>query len=184
MRFIPWLYSPPSLAQALPGQFAESVANVRVLSWILLGALHARGSNGLSTNGQQMMTAGLMPLNCCLPVPIACSSQMADYIHFVLAGFADQSKVAFLHFCTHIHSDDIQIQQSVVHMSALFHAFHLCQLWTIYCEQTAAASRSEDTLARTMQQILDFWARVTPAILQLLSHSKVVSPAILLFIVQ
>ena len=59
-------------------------------------------------------------------------------------------------------------------MSALFHAFHLCQLWTIYCEQIANSSRSEDMLAKTMQQLLDFWARVTPAILQLLSHSKVV----------
>jgi hypothetical protein len=96
MRFIP-LYSPPSLAQALPGQFAESVANVRVLSWILLGALHARGPNGGGNHfggSQQQLGAGAGPLmNCCLPVPIACSGQMADYIHFVLAGFADQSKV-------------------------------------------------------------------------------------------
>uniref|UniRef100_A0A914HRQ7 Uncharacterized protein n=1 Tax=Globodera rostochiensis TaxID=31243 RepID=A0A914HRQ7_GLORO len=150
MRFIPWLYSPPSLAQALPGAFAESVANVRVLSWILLGALHARGG--------VVVVGGLAGgTNQCLPVPVACSGQMADYIHFVLAGFADQSK------------------QSVVHMSALFHAFHLCQLWTIYCEQTAATCRSEETLQRTMQQILDFWARVTPAILQLLCHSKVLA---------
>uniref|UniRef100_A0A183BT47 Protein unc-79 homolog n=1 Tax=Globodera pallida TaxID=36090 RepID=A0A183BT47_GLOPA len=126
MRFIPWLYSPPSLAQALPGAFAESVANVRVLSWILLGALHARG--GVVAGGLAGST------NQCLPVP-----------------------------------------QSVVHMSALFHAFHLCQLWTIYCEQTAATCRSEETLQRTMQQILDFWARVTPAILQLLCHSKVLA---------
>jgi hypothetical protein len=47
---------------------------------------------------------------------------MADYIHFVLAGFADQSK------------------QSVVHMSALFHAFHLCQLWTVYVERRGTTS--------------------------------------------
>ncbi|KAL3120700.1 hypothetical protein niasHT_007992 [Heterodera trifolii] len=152
MRFIPWLYSPPSLAQALPGAFAESVANVRVLSWILLGALHARGNGTVNA-----ICSSVSGPNQCLPVPIACSGQMADYIHFVLAGFADQSK------------------QSVVHMSALFHAFHLCQLWTIYCEQTAATCRSEETLQRTMQQILDFWARVTPAILQLLSHSKVLA---------
>uniref|UniRef100_A0A1I8BP04 Ras-GAP domain-containing protein n=1 Tax=Meloidogyne hapla TaxID=6305 RepID=A0A1I8BP04_MELHA len=158
MRFIPWLYSPPSLAQALPGQFAESVANVRVLSWILLGSLHARGVNGFSSNFQQIQQqqTNIANQSICLPVPIACSTQMADYINFVLAGFADQSK------------------QSVVHMSALFHAFHLCQLWTIYCEQTATSSRSEEMVAKTMQQLLDFWARVTPAILQLLSHSKVV----------
>ncbi|KAK5977270.1 hypothetical protein GCK32_013538 [Trichostrongylus colubriformis] len=99
IRFIPWLMSPPSVTQAAPGAFADSVTNVRVLSWLLLGALHANHG--------------------CLPVPIECSQHMADYIHFVLAGFADQSK------------------QSVVHMSALFHAFHLCQLWTVYCERAA-----------------------------------------------
>ncbi|KJH47978.1 hypothetical protein DICVIV_05913 [Dictyocaulus viviparus] len=104
IRFIPWLMSPPSVTQAAPGAFADSVTNVRVLSWLLLGALHANFG--------------------CLPVPIECSQHMADYIHFVLAGFADQSK------------------QSVVHMSALFHAFHLCQLWTVYCERAAIFSLS------------------------------------------
>lgn len=76
MRFIPWLYSPPNLTSAAPGAFAESVTNVRILSWLLLGALH-------TTQG-------------CLPIPISCSNHMADYIHFVLAGFADQSKVRLL----------------------------------------------------------------------------------------
>lgn len=57
-------------------------------------------------------------------------------------------------------------------MSALFHAFHLCQLWTVYCEQ--AALTSDEPQLSSLANILDFWARVTPAILQLLSHSKVV----------
>uniref|UniRef100_A0A158R5X9 Protein unc-79 homolog n=1 Tax=Syphacia muris TaxID=451379 RepID=A0A158R5X9_9BILA len=135
IRFIPWLMSPPSVTQSTPSAFAESVTNVRVLSWLLLGALHATQP--------------------CLPVPIECSQHMADYIHFVLAGFADQSK------------------QSVVHMSALFHAFHLCQLWTVYCEQTAIAS--EELAPKALSNILGFWVRVTPAMLQLLSHSKVVA---------
>uniref|UniRef100_A0A8R1UE95 Uncoordinated protein 79 n=1 Tax=Pristionchus pacificus TaxID=54126 RepID=A0A8R1UE95_PRIPA len=132
IRFIPWLMSPPSVTQAPPGAFADSVTNVRVLSWLLLGALSANTA--------------------CLPVPIECSQHMADYIHFVLAGFADQSK------------------QSVVHMSALFHAFHLCQLWTVYCER--ASTFSSPT---AFSHLLDFWSRVTPAILQLLSHSKVLA---------
>ncbi|KAK6744197.1 hypothetical protein RB195_011102 [Necator americanus] len=132
IRFIPWLMSPPSVTQAAPGAFADSVTNVRVLSWLLLGALHANHG--------------------CLPVPIECSQHMADYIHFVLAGFADQSK------------------QSVVHMSALFHAFHLCQLWTVYCERAAVFSSTT-----AFAHLLDFWARVTPAILQLLNHSKVLA---------
>ncbi|VDK39876.1 unnamed protein product [Anisakis simplex] len=67
---------PPSVTQAAPGAFAESVTNVRILSWLLLGALHATQPS--------------------LPVPIECSQQISDYIHFVLAGFADQSKVVSL----------------------------------------------------------------------------------------
>ncbi|VDM97776.1 unnamed protein product [Thelazia callipaeda] len=134
-RFLPWLMSPPSVTQSTPNAFAEAVTNVRLLSWLLLGALQASQP--------------------CLPVPISCSQYMADYIHFVLAGFADQSK------------------ESVVHMSALFHAFHLCQLWTVYCEQ--AALTSDELQLTSLTNILDFWARVTPAILQLLSHSKVLA---------
>ncbi|CEF65747.1 Protein unc-79 homolog [Strongyloides ratti] len=137
IRYIPWLLSPPNVTQAAPGAFAESVTNVRILSWLLLGALHSKAG--------------------CTPIPIESSNQMADYIHFVLAGFADQSK------------------QSVVHMSALFHAFHLCQIWTVYCEQHAITCNSSDVATKTMNYILDFWSRVTPAILQLLSHSKVLA---------
>lgn len=44
-------------------------------------------------------------------------------------------------------------------MSALFHAFHLCQLWTIYCEQTS--SQSEDLYNKTMENILFFWVKKT-----------------------
>ena len=164
MRFIPWLMSPPNVTQAVPGAFADSVTNVRILSWLLLGALHASHT--------------------CLPVPIDCSNNMADYIHFVLAGFADQSKVDSEHF--HLHSsshnshshsnpniNQPSLQQSVVHMYALFHAFHLCQLWTVYCEKISTGG--DDTSSKAIDKILDFWSRVTPAILQLLAHSKVVS---------
>lgn len=175
--------SPPSVTQSTPSAFAEAVTNVRLLSWLLLGALQANQP--------------------CLPVPISCSQYMADYIHFVLAGFADQSKVVLFSrsreyrssrpfissravslrellflFCTvpvfqTCESIPLVLQQSVVHMSALFHAFHLCQLWTVYCEQ--AAMTADEFQQSSFANILDFWARVTPAILQLLSHSKVVS---------
>lgn len=134
-RYLPWLVSPPSVTQSTPNAFADAVTNVRLLSWLLVGALQANQP--------------------CLPIPISCSQYMADYIHFVLAGFADQSK------------------ESVVHMSALFHAFHLCQLWTVYCER--AALTSDEPQVSSLANILDFWARVTPAILQLLSHSKVLA---------
>ena len=60
-------------------------------------------------------------------------------------------------------------------MSSLFHAFILCQLWTMYCETFAninAASSDMYNIAHTT--IMDFWGRVTPGVLQLLSHSKMV----------
>lgn len=133
MRHIPFIYTPPNLTQATPSSFAEAVTNIRILSWLLLGALHSTQTSG------------------CLPVPIACSNYIADYIHFVLAAFAEHSA------------------RSVVHMSSLFHAFHLCQLWTIYCEQSS--HRSEEAYGRILSSILDFWGRVVPAILHLLSYS-------------
>lgn len=51
----------------------------------------------------------------------------------------------------------------------------LLQLWTMYCEQVALMNppqSEEHTIASVT--ILDFWGRVTPGVLQLLSHSKVV----------
>ena len=73
----------------------------------------------------------------------------------ILAGFAEQSKT------------------SVVHMCSLFHAFILCQLWTVYLEhnQPQTTTREEALLAPAI--LLDFWVKVTPGILQLVSHSKV-----------
>ena len=60
-----------------------------------------------------------------------------------MAGFAEQSKT------------------SVVHMCSLFHAFILCQLWTVYLEQTIAllpAKDEQQVLASSI--LLDFWGKV------------------------
>jgi len=52
--------------------------------------------------------------------------------------------------------------------------WHL-QLWTMYCESLAALSFTDtDSYVNAHQTVMDFWGRVTPGILQLLSHSKVV----------
>ena len=48
----------------------------------------------------------------------------------------------------------------------------------MYCESAAAMhAPSSEQHQSDMAMIMDFWARVTPGILQLLSHSKVVSAA-------
>jgi len=49
------------------------------------------------------------------------------------------------------------------------------QLWTMYCESLAALSFTDtESYINAHQTVMDFWGRVTPGILQLLSHSKVV----------
>ena len=68
----------------------------------------------------------------------------------ILAGFAEQSKT------------------SVVHMCSLFHAFILCQLWTVYLEQwiamAPASSHGNEAILLASSILLDFWGKVTPGI--------------------
>lgn len=75
----------------------------------------------------------------------------------IFAGFAEQSKA------------------SVLHMSSLFHAFTLCQLWTLYLEQlSCTAAPTSESHNITMGILFEFWGKVTPCILQLVSSSRVV----------
>jgi len=70
------------------------------------------------------------------------------------------------------------LQTSVLHMCSLFHAFMFAQLWTIYCEQAAAVSSNQNQNEFSSGAILtglEFWSRVTPSILQLMAHNKVVN---------
>lgn len=61
-----------------------------------------------------------------------------------------------------------QSKTSILHMSSLFHAFTLCQLWTVYLEKVSLFSN--DTIATSI--LFEFWVKVTPCLLQLVSHSK------------
>ncbi|XP_064602074.1 protein unc-79 homolog isoform X2 [Liolophura sinensis] len=143
-RYLPWLYHPPSAMQQGTKEFIDCVGHIRLLSWLLIGSLT-----------HTALTDGTAPV-VCQPIPMEASNQIADHVMVIMTGFAEQSKA------------------SVPHMSSLFHAFILCQLWTMYCESAAtmhpAGSESHITASST---IMDFWARVTPGVLQLLSHSKV-----------
>ncbi|CAH1792396.1 unnamed protein product [Owenia fusiformis] len=145
-RYLPWLYHPPSAMQQGPKEFIDCVGHIRLLSWLLLGSL-------IHTAVTQA-TGNIV----CQPIPLEASTHIADHIMVIMTGFAEQSKA------------------SVLHMSSLFHAFILCQLWTMYCECAAALhpQHSEDHHAASVT-IMDFWGRVTPGVLQLLSHSKVLA---------
>ncbi|XP_017036034.1 protein unc-79 homolog isoform X1 [Drosophila kikkawai] len=168
-RYLPWLNNAPSSLQQGPKEFTECVGHMRLLSWLLLGSLThmalmqrrqethtiptplppnlapGQGSAGVHYQHQGVTYSQ--------PVPQEASCHIADHIQVIFAGFAEQSKT------------------SVLHMSSLFHAFTLCQLWTVYLEQMAHNTNS-NAEGSTLGVLFEFWAKVTPCILQLVSHAK------------
>ncbi|XP_022658130.1 protein unc-79 homolog isoform X4 [Varroa destructor] len=145
-KYLPWLYNPPSSTQQGPKEFTECVAHIRLLSWILVGAL----THSALLGGQHSHSAIT-----CQPIPLEANGHIAEHIQVILAGFAEQSKV------------------SVLHMSSLFHAFILCQLWTMYCEHMVFLNPpGSEQNQMCILTLTDFWVKVTPGVLQLVCHSK------------
>lgn len=75
----------------------------------------------------------------------------------IFAGFAEQSKT------------------SVLHMTAFQTAFTLCQLWTVYLEQISQynAPGNPETHNVSLGILFEFWAKVTPCILQIQNNPKI-----------
>ncbi|KAJ7990743.1 hypothetical protein DPEC_G00290080 [Dallia pectoralis] len=156
IRYLPWLYHPPSAMQQGPKEFIECVSHIRQLSWLLLGSLthYALHQGSIS----------------CMPVPLDAGSHIADHLIVILIGFPEQSKTSVLHMCS------------------LFHAFMFAQLWTIYCEQAAAApalqnQNQTEFSSSAILTGLEFWSRVTPSILQLMAHNKVMVEMVCLHVI-
>ncbi|XP_032682267.1 protein unc-79 homolog isoform X3 [Odontomachus brunneus] len=152
-RYLPWLYTTPSTIQGAR-EYIDCIGHIRLLSWLLLGslthiAMHTGNNNNHSHNS---------PISFAQPIPQEVSCHIADHIQIIFSGFPEQSKT------------------SVLHMSSLFHAFILCQLWTMYLEELSKnnASNSEGHNI-TMNILLEFWGKITPCILQLVSYSKALS---------
>lgn len=58
-------------------------------------------------------------------------------------------------------------------MTSLFHAFTLCQLWTVYLEQISHfSSPATEGHNVSLGILFEFWAKVTPCILQIQGNSK------------
>ena len=113
-KYLPWLFNPPNtIATQAPKEFLDCVAHIRMLSWLLLGAVN------------YTLLAGSREGRTCQPIPLEASCHIADHVEVILAGFAEQSKT------------------SVVHMCSLFHAFILCQLWTVYLENVRPPTNSK-----------------------------------------
>lgn len=145
-KYMPWLFNPPNtITTQGPKEFLECVSHIRLLSWLLLGAM-----------SHTMM---VVPKDgaACQPIPLEASCHIADHIEVILAGFAEQSKT------------------SVVHMCSLFHSFILSQLWTVYLEYVSPSGTTKEETLLAPSILLDFWVKVTPGILQLVSHSKVLA---------
>uniref|UniRef100_H3BIL2 Unc-79 homolog, NALCN channel complex subunit n=1 Tax=Latimeria chalumnae TaxID=7897 RepID=H3BIL2_LATCH len=155
IRYLPWLYHPPSAMQQGPKEFIECVSRIRLLSWLLLGSLtHSVLSSGSSSF--------------CNPIPLDAGSHIADHLIVILIGFPEQSKTSVLHMCS------------------LFHAFIFAQLWTIYCEQLATAptvQNQNEFSSTAILTALEFWSRVTPSILQLMAHNKVMVEMVCLHVI-
>uniref|UniRef100_A0A8C9LFG6 Unc-79 homolog, NALCN channel complex subunit n=1 Tax=Pavo cristatus TaxID=9049 RepID=A0A8C9LFG6_PAVCR len=89
-------------------------------------------------------------------------------------------------FSIHIVFSFLFLQTSVLHMCSLFHAFIFAQLWTVYCEQTAVAPTVQNQNEFSFTAILtalEFWSRVTPSILQLMAHNKVMVEMVCLHVI-
>uniref|UniRef100_A0A3Q4BGE5 Uncharacterized protein n=1 Tax=Mola mola TaxID=94237 RepID=A0A3Q4BGE5_MOLML len=156
VRYLPWLYHPPSTMQQGPKEFIECVSHIRQLSWLLLGSLTHCALHQGSTS--------------CMPIPLDAGSHIADHLIVILIGFPEQSKTSVLHMCS------------------LFHAFMFAQLWTIYCEQAAAApsplnQNQTEFSSGAILTGLEFWSRVTPSILQLMAHNKVMVEMVCLHLI-
>ncbi|XP_073959822.1 uncoordinated protein 79-like [Choristoneura fumiferana] len=64
-------------------------------------------------------------------------------------------------------------------MNALFHAFILCHLWTLYLEELAGnASPNSEAYNTSVCILLDFWCKLVPSILQVTVQSKVLAETV------
>ncbi|KAF5404406.1 hypothetical protein PHET_02132, partial [Paragonimus heterotremus] len=142
LHLLPWLKFTPPSSQLGPRDFLVMVERVRTLSWLLLGATMNMALTREAT--------GLV----CRPIPFVLVRAVADLVKALLSSFPDQQK------------------QSVTVMSSLYHAFLLCQVWTVYCEAAASLSPSHCTQHKVaIATAVDFWKRIMPTILSLLSIS-------------
>lgn len=57
-----------------------------------------------------------------------------------------------------------------------YNAYEIFQLWTLYLDEYSKNNVSNsENINITINILLEFWCKVTPCILQLLTHRKVVS---------
>ncbi|XP_075470590.1 protein unc-79 homolog isoform X5 [Ascaphus truei] len=155
IRYLPWLYHPPSAMQQGPKEFIECVSHIRLLSWLLLGSL----------------THGVVCLNSpapCMPIPLDAGSHVADHLIVILIGFPEQSKTSVLHMCSLFHAF-VFAQLWTVY----------CEQAAI---ATTVQNQNEFSFTAILTA-LEFWSRVTPSILQLMAHNTVMVEMVCLHLI-
>ncbi|KAG0705549.1 Protein unc-79 [Chionoecetes opilio] len=75
-KYLPWLNNPPTAVQQGPREFIDCVAHIRLLSWLLLGAL------------THSCLGGASPAMACQPVPPEASCHIADHIQVMNASYS------------------------------------------------------------------------------------------------
>nr|DBA14703.1 TPA: hypothetical protein GDO54_005634 [Pyxicephalus adspersus] len=155
IRYLPWLYHPPSAMQQGPKEFIECVSHIRLLSWLLLGSL----------------THGVVCPNTpspCMPIPLDAGSLVADHLIVILIGFPEQSKTSVLHMCSLFHA---------FIFAQLWTVF--CEQAAI-----APTVQNQNEFSFTaILTALEFWSRVTPSILQLMAHNTVMVEMVCLHLI-
>ncbi|XP_068682061.1 protein unc-79 homolog isoform X2 [Montipora foliosa] len=86
----------------------------------------------------------------CHPIKFEENTHIADYVLIILFSFAEQLK-------------------EPLSKSALYHAFNVCELWTLYCDHTTSPGEPS---TQSTSIVMEFWGKVTPGILHLLSQAK------------
>ncbi|XP_033097176.1 protein unc-79 homolog [Anneissia japonica] len=80
----------------------------------------------------------------------------------------------YIEFIGDLHALSKVKVSNIYPLSSIIYFYINRQLWTMYCEQFAMMSYPHSEQHNTaILAIMDFWGRVTPGVLQLLSHSKV-----------
>ncbi|XP_063624654.1 protein unc-79 homolog [Cydia splendana] len=137
---------------ALPGsrEVSECISRVRLVSWLVMGAL-CNACGGAGSEPQPLQQ----------PVPQDANCHITDHIQTIMSSYVEQTK------------------PGPQRMNALFHAFILCHLWTLYLEELAAASTpSSEANHTTVCILLDFWCKLVPSILQVTVQSKVLAETV------
>ncbi|XP_060806027.1 protein unc-79 homolog [Amyelois transitella] len=101
------------------------------------------------------------PLPLPQPVPQDATCHITDHIQTIMSSYVEQSK------------------PGPQRMNALFHAFILCHLWTLYLEEIAsAATPSSEPHNTTVCILLDFWCKLVPSILQVTVTSNILAETV------